>query len=176
MPSLTLCTCLSLTFIAFDFAVVMTSADVRCGAGSHFSSVQHCVPGYLTRLLSPLSCGSYFRPCGTAVFAMWHCFWTLGMLHQVNKNCMLRFATMSCVTTNGRSNCYTCCQSCFFASCLTQILAYAHWSLALLLFCWLNHVSMHASYVGVWASVHSCGKLCLDGPDNDCGGHLPDIC
>ena len=33
-----------------------------------------------------------------------------------------------------------------------------------------------ASYIGVWASVHSCGKLCLDGPDNDCGGHLPDIC
>ena len=33
-----------------------------------------------------------------------------------------------------------------------------------------------ASCVGVWASVHSCGKLCLDGPDNDCGGHLPDIC
>ncbi len=37
-------------------------------------------------------------------------------------------------------------------------------------------MSCSTSYVGVWASVHSCGKLCLDGLDNDCGGHLPDIC
>lgn len=59
-----------LYFIAFDSAVVVTSADVLCGAGSHFSGVQHCVPGYLTRLLPPLSCGSYFRPCEPAFFAM----------------------------------------------------------------------------------------------------------
>ena len=30
--------------------------------------------------------------------------------------------------------------------------------------------------VGVWASLHSCGELCVDGLDNDCSWHLPDIC
>ncbi len=70
MLSLTMCTCLSLTFIAFDVVLIVTSADVHCGAGSHFSGLQHCVPGYLTRLLPPLSCGSYLRPCETAFFAM----------------------------------------------------------------------------------------------------------
>lgn len=101
------------------------------------------------------------------------------MLHQLQKSCMPCFSTMSCVTTDGINTCYTVANFASFANSFAQILecGQSHWlggfSAGATMY---QSLCQSAFNVGVWASVHSCGKLRLDGPDNDCGGHLPDIC